>query len=184
MKQKLSDMLEALKKSGATLAGKIRTLWSGAKKKETLYWLVPVLVLLVALVVFVAKPANDEADMDSNDATAVEEEVERTVALEGTYTSGMLPAASSPGREFTLVLSEDGSTTFTGDYKKGDRLVVEKGTWSRTDDRVTLTLVSRFGFPLEQPVTHVFRVSDKSLVLVDYDNSRWGSLGLTLKRSE
>lgn len=183
MKQKVLDMLEALKKAWAMLIGKVRGLWSGVTK-ETLYWVVPVLVVLVALVVFVAKPANDSTAVDGDDTVMLEDDTERTLSLEGTYTSGMLPAASTPGREFTLVLNEDGTTTFTGDYKNGDRLVVEKGTWSRADDRVTLTLVSRFGFPLEQPVTHVFAVSEESLVLVDYDNARWGSLGLTLKRSK
>jgi len=183
MKEKLLDVVRSVK-------AKLVSLWSkilGLKKHltlKTLSWLVPAVIIVVGLVVLFTVPAPKASDDVANtEDSSRTEGASSPVSVVGNYGSGLLPAASTPGREFTLALAEDGTATFVGDYKTG-RLVDEVGTWTREGDRLTVTISQRFGNTLADTVTYVFTVSDSTLSLVEYDFSRWGYLGLTLTRNQ
>jgi len=173
------------------LASKLRSIGAyivGLKKYatlKTLSWLVPTVIIVVGLTVLFTVPATpvDVEESMSDEIAYVEAEMQKA-SLVGLYESGFLPAASTPGREFTLALAEDGTATFVGDYKTGDRLVDELGTWTVDGDKVTVTLTKRFGHELEVPMVYVFSIEDGALKLRDYDLSRWGYMGLTLLRPE
>jgi hypothetical protein len=182
MKEKLMSMLRALKSKLVVLKDKV----FGVKKHltlKTLSWVVPAVIIVVGLVVLFAVPAGDsQKAADEEDALAAVENVDLP-AVVGMYESGLLPAASTPGREFTLALAEDGSASLVADYKTGDRLVDEIGTWTRADDRLTVTITKRFGHDVE-PAVYAFTIAGDALSLVDYEFSRWGSMGLTLTRKK
>lgn len=184
MKEKVKALLAATRTKAAASVRFVRAL-PRKVSKQTLYWLVPALVIVVGLGILVVVPGN-HWKKGGNDDTAAAVQISATpeIPAVGTYGSGWLPAASSPGREFTLALSDNGNATFTGDYKNGQKLVVETGVWTREGDRLTVTVDSRFGFKLDAPVTYAFTVSEGMLTLVDYNKARWGAMGLTLKRSE
>lgn len=184
MKQNVKDILAKVRSALVTAKDKVVGLKSKVTK-ESLYWLIPALIIVAGLIALVALPANDSAEQVAQTGDEPENIVaERDGMVAGTYTSGLMPAASTPGREFELALADDGRAIFTADYKTGDRLVVETGTWEETDDRITVTLVTRFGYPISEPLTLTFAKNDAGLSLVDYDYSRWGALGLTLTRGE
>jgi hypothetical protein len=183
MKEKLMGMLRALRSKLVVLKDKV----FGVKKYftlKTLSWVVPAVIIVVGLVVLFAVPAGDsQKKTDGDDTLAAVEGANSPASVVGMYESGLLPAASTPGREFTLALAEDGSASFVADYKTGDRLVDEIGTWTRADDRLTVTITKRFGHDVESAL-YVFTIAGDSLSLVDYEYSRWGAMGLTLTRKK
>jgi hypothetical protein len=182
MKEKLMSMLRTLKSKLVVLKDKVFSLKKHLTLK-TLSWVVPAVIIVVGLVVLFAVPAVDSGKTKNDDTLAAVENSTSPASVVGMYESGLLPAASTPGREFTLALAEDGSASFVGDYKTGDRLVDEIGTWTRADDRLTVTITKRFGHDVESAV-YVFTIAGDSLSLVDYEYSRWGAMGLTLTRKK
>lgn len=184
MKEKLMGMLRTLKSKLVALKNRV----FGLKKHltiKTLSWLIPAIIIVVGLVVLFTVPAKDSEEAPAEEGnTALDETATIPASVVGMYESGLLPAASTPGREFTLALAEDGTASFVGDYKTGDRLVDETGTWMRAGDRLTVTITKRFGFELVEPAVYAFTVTDNVLSLVDYEMERWGYLGLTLTRKK
>jgi len=163
--------------------------------KKTLFWGIIGLVVVGGLVYFSDRPSVDSESLEqtaqlgalvSEIDGAPASDAEESPAIVGTYASGMLPAASTPGRAFTLELTEEGVATFTADYQDGKGPVVEVGTWEEADGVLTTTLTTRRGYPISTgPLTMTYEVGeDDSLSLVDYDESRWGALGLTLRPVE
>ena len=153
---------------------------------KTASWIIPAVIIVVGVVVLFTIPVTPtQTDTSDSESLAIDDARSVTAqAMVGLYESGVLPAASTPGREFTLALGEDGSATFVGDYKTGDRLVDETGTWVLESNRLTVTLTTRFGHVLEVPMVYIFEVNEGALKLVGYDLSRWGYMGLTLMKPE
>lgn len=152
-------------------------------KNSYIYLLVVAVYVLAGVVQATAKPDADTVAVGKEDGDNVTIVAATEVTVPGTYGSGMLPAASTPGRVFTLVLAADNSALLTADYRTGDRPVVEKGTWTLADGRVSVTFTSRFNVPLTTPTVLHFVQGDGVLTLVDYDYARWGALGLTLTKA-
>ena len=151
--------------------------------KNFIYAGIAAVALLVIL--FAIRSEETIAPTDTHDGEESVLEVEgETSELSGTYSSGVLPAASTPGREYTLTLEEDYTATLVADYKTEDRPVVDTGTWEVHDSALSVTFTDRFGFPLEENIQMDFEITEGALSLVDYDKSRWGIMGLTLLRAD
>ena len=104
-----------------------------------------------------------------------------TPAVTAIYKSDTLPAADSPGRVITLTLLDDASLTMSTDFQNDEPPIEEIGTWEENADG-TLT-VSLTGTPegdYEQPDVITFEKDGDQIVAVEYDESLWGSEGLTL----
>jgi uncharacterized lipoprotein YbaY/uncharacterized lipoprotein NlpE involved in copper resistance len=101
----------------------------------------------------------------------------------GTYTA-MLPAASSPGRAITLTLSADGTAQLSTDYLNGEAPIVEIGDWQDNGDgTATVTLTGRAdGTVYEAPNVIKFKLENATLTAVEYDQTLYGSEGLTLQK--
>jgi len=174
--------------------------------KKLQFWLIVAAIIVIGIFLFSdtkeqnddqagALPSNmqeSESNGESNESQGgMSPESEQsaqaptTNELAGRYTSGVLPAASTPGREFSVILQDDMTAIMIGDYKNDVEPEREVGTWSKSDDRITLTLTQRNGYPIsgEPLVLHFTVRNTDTLTLVDYDRSRWGTMGLTLTRS-
>lgn len=103
----------------------------------------------------------------------------------GSY-GASLPAASSPGRDITLSLKLDNSAELSTDYLNGEVPIIETGSWQDNgDDTATLSLSGRAdGVVYEAPTVIIFQLSGSTLTAVEYDQSLFGSEGLTLTRQE
>lgn len=96
-----------------------------------------------------------------------------------------LPAASSPGRLIALNLDQDGSATLSTNYLNSEAPIVEIGAWQRNDaGTVAVTLTGRSDRTYDEPVSILFELRGENLNAVEYDQSRYGSEGLPLTRSE
>jgi uncharacterized lipoprotein NlpE involved in copper resistance len=100
-----------------------------------------------------------------------------------TFQSEVLPAADTPGRQITLVVTEDGEVTWSTDYMNGEPPIVELGTWESNDEdeTVAITLTGREDEEYDEPVVITFALGEEAaLEAVEYDESLFGSDGLTL----
>jgi uncharacterized lipoprotein NlpE involved in copper resistance len=103
-------------------------------------------------------------------------------AFAGTYVASA-PAASSPGRAISLTLSADGVVTMTTDYLNNEPPVIEEGVWAANDDgTATVTLTGQPDKPYDIPVVIVFALEGDTLTATEYDQSLYGSEGLTLEK--
>jgi uncharacterized lipoprotein NlpE involved in copper resistance len=118
-----------------------------------------------------------ESDSASDADTAVEIEVpDGAMAI---FTSGGLPAASSPGIDVTLVFFDDNTAAMTSDYQNGESPIVEIGEWVENEDgTVTLTLTGTVLRQYDKPVEIVFEVTDSGLLATEFDVSLYGEAGL------
>jgi len=157
-----------------------------------MFWTGVAVVVVGGLIFFSERPGDADEQVasvaDSLEFSAVPESDDASLrdaadpALAGTYESGLLPAASTPGRTFELTLNNDDTAVFTADYQNGQGSVVEAGSWEAADGVVTVTLDTRRGYPITEPLVYSFEAADDgSLSLIKYDRSRWGDMGLTLK---
>jgi len=137
------------------------------------------------------------------EARAADERVamdELRTELAGAYIA-RIQAASSPGREITLVLYPDGTARLHTDYRNNEMPVIELGNWSLVDQAgessragntlsaaaVALMLNGSRERVYEQPESLVFGVSEigqaaTQLRTVEYDPARYGEEGLLLSR--
>lgn len=100
--------------------------------------------------------------------------------LVGTYTAE-LPAADSPGRIMTLVLSESGAATLSADYQNDQPPIVHTGMWTfATPHYAIVTLNQQDGEELTPPILIRFGRAHNRLVAVEYDQNLFGSYGLRL----
>ena len=101
----------------------------------------------------------------------------------GTYTA-QLPAASSPGRQITLVLNSDNSVELSTDFQNGKPPIVEVGTWQDNGDgTVTVSLTGRDdGTTFNQPDVVTFGLSGSELKAIAWDTNVYGTEGLTLTK--
>ena len=102
------------------------------------------------------------------------------------YVSDVLPAASSVGRVIALSLGSDGSAAFATDFLNGEDVIVELGEWVENEDgTITVTLTGREDLTFDEPIVITFEEdADGTLVAVEYDETRFGSEGLTLFREQ
>lgn len=103
----------------------------------------------------------------------------------GSY-GASLPAASSPGREISLKLKLDNSAELSTDYLNGEVPIIETGFWQDNgDSTATLSLSGRTdGVVYEAPTVVTFQLNGMTLTAVEYDETLFGSEGLTLTRQE
>jgi heat shock protein HslJ/uncharacterized lipoprotein NlpE involved in copper resistance len=101
----------------------------------------------------------------------------------GTYQAS-LPAASSPGRDMSLSLKLDNAAELSADYRNGEAPIVETGTWQDNNDgTATVSLTGQAGGVVyEAPVVITFRLDGSTLTAVAYDQTLYGSEGITLER--
>ena len=101
----------------------------------------------------------------------------------GIYTA-LLPAASSPGRDITLMLKADNTAVRSTDYLNGEPPIVEIGTWAdNRDGTATVSLTGRpDGMAYDQPDVVTYRLTSRRLAAVEYDQAVYGSEGLVLDR--
>lgn len=101
------------------------------------------------------------------------------------YASDTLPAASSPGREISLVLYDDGSAQMITDFLNGEEPIVELGEWvDNGDDTLTLTLTGREDRTYDEPEVIVFALADGTLTATEWDETTYGAEGLTLTEQD
>ncbi|MCO5208925.1 MAG: copper resistance protein NlpE [Caldilinea sp.] len=102
-------------------------------------------------------------------------------AVSATYKSDTLPAADSPGRVITLTLLDDGSLTMSTDFLNDQPPIEEVGTWEENaDGTLTVSLTGTPDGEYDQPDVLTFEKDGDQIVAVEYDESMWGSEGLTL----
>lgn len=100
----------------------------------------------------------------------------------GTYRSGLIPAASSPGRVVTLTLRDNGSAALASDFQNNEPPVLQEGDWRRVDTQtVSITLTSGGGRPFTSPVTISFAREGNTLRNVG-SVDLFGSAGLALTK--
>ena len=101
----------------------------------------------------------------------------------GAYQATMA-AASSPGREITLTLDPAGTVQMSTDFLNDEPPIVETGSWvDNGDGTATVTLTGRDdGTMYDEPTVIIFELADGQLTAVDYDESLFGSAGLTLEK--
>jgi hypothetical protein len=139
------------------------------------------LILLVA-----DAPTDETADEESTAAeTAGSDTAERWENLPAdalVYQSEVMPAASSPGLQLTMVLYADNSLELVSDYMNEDELIVEVGTWAATDEGIELTLTGQDdGTEYDDPLVLDFLLNEAGgLNLVDEDGALFGEAGLSL----
>ncbi len=112
------------------------------------------------------------------------------IAVEGAIIDEMvgiykaiLSAASSPGQDVTLFLNADQSVEWKTDYLQEDGLIVEVGSWQKSDDgTVRLTMTGQLDQEYESPEVIVFTFSDGILSVVDENHKLFGQSGLKLYR--
>jgi heat shock protein HslJ len=93
---------------------------------------------------------------------------------------GTLPAASSPGRDMTLVLGTEHQAYLTTDYRNGEPPIQQEGTWRASEPgRAVVELRFQGGEPVPPAVLAFAREGDV-LRPVEHDTTRYGSEGLTL----
>ena len=98
--------------------------------------------------------------------------------LPGLYT-GDLSAASSPGRQFFMTLTNKNEAIFSVDYRDDQDAIIQIGTWALAEDgMLSVALAAADGGAGE---SLRFAVSGDALALKD--NPDYGSEGLTLKRA-
>lgn len=97
------------------------------------------------------------------------------------FASDTLPAASSPGRQIELIFYDDNSAEMTTDYMNDEAPIVEVAQWAENvDGSVTLTITGQIDREYVEPNVIVFESQDDQLVAVEWDESIYGSEGLTL----
>src|SRR5690606_19265546 len=98
------------------------------------------------------------------------------------YQSEVLPSASTPGLQITLILFADGTLEMVSDYQQPDQVVIELGTWAESDDgTVIVTLTGQLDRNYEAPVELAFTTEENgTLALVDEDGLLFGEDGLSL----
>lgn len=80
--------------------------------------------------------------------------------IPGIYTSGLLPAADSPGLVITLALFENGAAQSTSDYLNTEAPVVEVGTWTdNADGTITLEITGTPEEEYAEPLTMALTVA-------------------------
>lgn len=146
-----------------------------------------------------AGPASEE-DRAADERAGLDE---LRTELAGAYVA-RIPAASSAGREITLVLYPDGTARLHTDYRNNEMPVIELGSWSLLhqdaegvlseedskevpDATLVLRLEGSRGLVYEQPEGLVFAVREDGqaatqLRTVEYDPARYGEEGLQLNR--
>ncbi|MFN8460057.1 MAG: copper resistance protein NlpE N-terminal domain-containing protein [Anaerolineae bacterium] len=133
-----------------------------------------------------AKAAEDNSFAVLTDANAIEAGQKLWIPASkfvGVY-GASLPAASSPGRQMTLTLNLDNSAQLSSDYLNGEAPIVEIGTWQDNgNNTATVSLSGRLdGVVYEAPVAITFRLEGSTLTATEYDQTLYGSAGLTLQR--
>src|SRR5690606_32263790 len=131
-----------------------------------------------------AEVAEEPAEATAEATACPEPTTQPAAGLAGgaVFQSETLPAASSPGREITLSLLEDGSAIMSTDYLNEEQAVTEFGEWVQNDDGTfTLTLTEGPGGVYEEPVVITFALEDDgSISAVEYDEDLYGTEGLEL----
>ena len=105
------------------------------------------------------------------------------LAYAGEYKIG-LPSDSNPDREITLELLKDGTIEWTTDNVSEGSLIVEVGMWTaNSDGTITVSVTGKKDeTPYADPVVTRFKLVGQELTAVEYDQTEWGTLGLTLKK--
>lgn len=84
--------------------------------------------------------------------------------IPGIYTSGLLPAADSPGLVITLALFDNGAAQSTSDYLNAEAPIVEIGTWTdNADGTITLEITGTPDEEYDAPSTTLLTVADGTL---------------------
>lgn len=97
------------------------------------------------------------------------------------YQSDVMPAADSPGRVITLTLDSDNTVVMTTDFMNDEPPIVEIGTWEQGEnDQFTVAITGTPDETYAEPDVITFEQQGDQIVAVEYDESMWGSAGLTL----
>ncbi len=101
------------------------------------------------------------------------------------FQSAEMPSASTPGRVVTLSLDGAGGAIMSTDYMNGEDPIVEEGAYLLEGDQLRVTLTGRGDLTYEVPVEITFtEQADGSLEATEYDETLFGSEGLTLFPAE
>ncbi len=84
--------------------------------------------------------------------------------IPGIYTSGLLPAADSPGLVITLAIFDNGAAQSTSDYLNTEAPIVEVGTWTdNADGTITLEITGTPAEEYAEPATMTLTVAEGQL---------------------
>jgi len=102
-------------------------------------------------------------------------------AVAATYQSDVLPAADSPGRVILLTLFDGATLTLSTDFRNDQPPGEEVGTWAENaDGTLTISITGTPEREYEQTASITFERDGDQIVAVEYDESVWGTEGLTL----
>jgi heat shock protein HslJ/uncharacterized lipoprotein NlpE involved in copper resistance len=142
-------------------------------------------VTATATLTATASPTEDlttTGDVTATETVTASAGATTTSDFVGTYVAS-LPAASSPGRAITLTVAADGAATMTTDYQNGEAPLVELGNWvDNGDGTATVTLTGQESSTYEVPVEIVFALDAGTLTATTYDQTLYGTEGLTLEK--
>jgi hypothetical protein len=98
------------------------------------------------------------------------------------FESDVLPAADSPGRIVTLTLFDDDTFVLETDFMNDEPVFMEYGDWEISEDETTLTIwiMGNDEEEYSEEVVMVFTEAGDQIMAVEYDESVWGSEGLSL----
>lgn len=126
-----------------------------------------------------AAASGTAADTTASDTAGADKAASGAVPT-ALYQSDELPAADSPGRVISLSLSENGDAEMTTDFLN-DQVYVDLGTWEKdAGGNIVVTLTHSDEGEYANPIVITFAEKDGTLTAVDYDESLFGSEGLTL----
>ncbi len=95
------------------------------------------------------------------------------------YQTDVMPAASSPGLQKSLILYDDGSVQMITDYMNGEAPIVEVGeTIDNGDGTITVTLTGQPNSTYASPDVITFALEGDALTATAYDETIYGSAGL------
>lgn len=104
----------------------------------------------------------------------------------GYFQSEELPAASSPGLQYSLVFMDDNSVFLVSDYLNDEAPIVEMGSWEDNDDStwtVSLTGTADRDYEVADIITFALSADETTLTAVEWDETVYGSEPLLLTES-
>lgn len=121
----------------------------------------------------------DEAMDAPTDAPA---DAPADMGIVAVFESDVLPAADTPGRVITLIFFDDATFIMETDFMNDAPVFTEYGDWEISEDETTLTIwiTENDEEVYDAPAMIVFEEDGDQIIAVEYDETLWGSEGLSL----
>jgi heat shock protein HslJ len=124
----------------------------------------------------------------SVDVSAVQAAPQATSPMHNPFVGrygALLPAADTSGRNIVLEVAMDGSLLMVTDYLEARYPpIVDVGAWTENEDGTIAAVITGMadGTEYVEPETFTFALDGDTLSAVEWDQTMWGSEGLTMER--